>query len=421
MRILVLTINYWPEQTGIGAVITRRCEYLASLGHEVIVCTGMPYYPEWKVDQKYSGRLFVREEYNGVSILRTWIWVPKKVTSMKRVLFESSFLATSLVNAVRQSAPDLLISVSPPLGLGLSAIFLKRLLRLPYIFDVEDLQPDAAADLGMLPPRVLPWLYRIESAAYRHAELITTVTEGMRRKIISKGISSDRVFALPAAADNNFFAIKHSGAAQTFREKHGLRGKFCVVHSGNMGVKQGLDVVLDAALLTRDNPQMVYLLVGDGVMKQHLTRRVEALSLDNVKFLPVQAHSEFIDMLGAIDTALVVQQASVSDTAFPSKTVTLLSAARPVVASVSESSEVGQVIQQSKAGVVIESENAELLATTLQDLFKNPSRRLAMAECGRNYALTHWHQDRVFSALESYVLMARAAKAHCEEIHVPAA
>jgi len=185
-------------------------------------------------------------------------------------------------------------------------------------------------------------------------------------------------------------------------------------------VKQGLDIVLDAALLTRDNPQMVYLLVGDGVMKQHLTRRVKALSLQNVKFLPVQEHSEFIDMLGAIDTALVVQQSSVSDIAFPSKTVTLLSAARPVVASVSESSEVGRIIQQSNAGVVIESENAELLATTLQDLFRNPSKRLAMAECGRNYALKHWHQDRVFSALESCVLMARPATAHCAGIQISA-
>src|ERR1700733_12229617 len=145
MRILVLTINYWPEQTGIGAVVTRRCEYLASAGHEVTVCTGMPYYPEWRVDAAYSGKMFLREERNGVTILRSWMWVPKKVTSAKRVLFEASFLTTSLLNAVRKKSPGLLVVVSPPLGLGLSAILLKRLFKVPYVFDVMDLQPDAAA------------------------------------------------------------------------------------------------------------------------------------------------------------------------------------------------------------------------------------------------------------------------------------
>src|SRR5271155_3743815 len=101
MRILVLTINYWPEQTGIGAVVTRRCEYLASQGHEVIVCTSMPYYPEWKIPQAYQGKVFFNEEHNGVRILRSWIWVPSKVTAARRIPFEASFLASSLLRALQ--------------------------------------------------------------------------------------------------------------------------------------------------------------------------------------------------------------------------------------------------------------------------------------------------------------------------------
>ena len=162
MRILVLAINYWPEQTGIGAVLTRRCEYLASVGHEVTVCTGMPYYPEWRIHPGYNGKLFFREERNGVTILRSCTWVPRKVTSTKRVLFEASFLASSLLLAVCSSKLELLLVVSPPLGLALSAVLLSRWWRVPYVFDVQDLQPDAAADLGMLPRPVLPVLYRLE-------------------------------------------------------------------------------------------------------------------------------------------------------------------------------------------------------------------------------------------------------------------
>jgi colanic acid biosynthesis glycosyl transferase WcaI len=184
MRILVLAINYWPEQTGIGPVLTRRCEYLASAGHEVTVCTSMPYYPEWRIPPEYAGKLFSREERNGVEILRSWMWVPNKVTSAKRIAFEASFLATSLMNALRNRKPDMLLVVSPPLGLGLSAVLLSRWWKIPYLFDVMDLQPDAAVDLGMLPGPIRPLLYRLESMAYKHAALISTVSEGMRQKIV---------------------------------------------------------------------------------------------------------------------------------------------------------------------------------------------------------------------------------------------
>src|SRR3984893_1943904 len=264
MRILVLAINYWPEQTGIGAVLTRRCEYLASVGHEVTVCTGMPYYPEWQIDSKYTGKMFSREVRNGVTILRSWMWVPKKVTSAKRIVFEASFLASSLLRAIKNRKPELLLVVSPPLGLGLSAVFLSRWWKIPYAFDVQDLQPDAAADLGMLPRPVLPVLYRLEALAYRNASLISTVTQGMRQRIISKGISPAKVVVAPPPADNSLFDVGNVVEGHEFRRKYNLENKFTVVHSGNMGVKQGLDVMLDAASRLREQRDFVFVLAGDG-------------------------------------------------------------------------------------------------------------------------------------------------------------
>jgi len=406
MRLLVLTINYWPEKTGIGAVVTRRCEHLASAGHEVTVCTGMPYYPEWRIHANYTGKMFLREQRNGITILRSWLWVPKKVSSAKRVLFEASFLASSLLRVVLASKPDVLLVVSPPLGLGLSAVLLKRCLNLPYIFDVEDLQPDAAADLNMLPRSLLPLLYQIEALAYRNATLILTVTEGMRQKIIAKGIPAGKVAVLPAAADPHLFAIDSARAGRTFRDRYGLKSKFIVAHAGNMGVKQGLEVVLDSAFLLREKRDIVFLLAGDGAMRSSLRRRAAELCLTNVRFLPLQEQGGFLQMLGAIDAALVVQQSTVSDIAFPSKVVTLLAAARPVVASVSSNSEVARIIVQSKAGLVIEPERAESLAATIQQLSEDPERRSAMAECGRRYALNHWHEGRILSNLESHILRA---------------
>jgi colanic acid biosynthesis glycosyl transferase WcaI len=222
MHILLLSINYWPEQTGIGAFNTWRAEYLASRGHRITVCTGFPYYPEWKIPKKYASKLLASEERNGVRILRSWLWVPKRVTSVKRVLHEASFLMTSLLRAIGSGKPELLLVVSPPLGLGITARLLSKWWGVPYVFDVEDLQPDSAADLGMLPQRVLPLLYRIERLAYDNAALISTLTEGMRRRITGKGIPASRVVLFPMRADERLFTLEAKEKANTFRAEHGL-------------------------------------------------------------------------------------------------------------------------------------------------------------------------------------------------------
>jgi colanic acid biosynthesis glycosyl transferase WcaI len=420
MRILVLTINYWPEQTGIGAVLTRRCEYLASVGHEVTVCTGMPYYPEWRIHPGYAGKLFCSEQRNRVKILRSWMWVPQNVTSAKRVLFEASFLASSLLRAIQNRKPELLLVVSPPLGLGLSAGLLGRWWNIPYVFDVQDLQPDAAADLGMLPSPLLPVLYRLESMAYRNAALISTVTEGMRQKIAAKGIPAGKIVVVPPPADSSLFGVGSIVEGHDFRSKHGLDGKFVVAHSGNMGVKQGLDVVLDAALQLREQRDLVFLLAGDGAMKSRLEERATALQLANVRFLPLQEQSEFLQMLAAMDMGLIVQQSTVSDIVFPSKTVTLLSAARPVGAAVSANSEIGRVIRQSRAGVVIESQNVNALAWAVQEFFNDPEKRLAMGERGRQYALQHWDETRVLSSFEAHLSKTSGAPPNGEIAESPA-
>jgi colanic acid biosynthesis glycosyl transferase WcaI len=405
MHILLLSINYWPEQTGIGLFNAWRAEYLAARGHQVTVCTGLPYYPEWKIPREYAGKLVSREEHNGVTILRSWQWVPKRVTPIKRVAFEASFLATSFVRALGSGKPDLLFVVSPPLGLGITANVLSRWWRVPYVFDVEDLQPDAAADLGMLPRRVLPVLYRMERFAYRHAALISTLTEGMRQRIISKGVAAEKVAIFPLRADEELFKLGAT-AGQSFRLEHQLEGKFLVVHSGNMGVKQGLEVVLEAAALLKDRKNVAFLLVGSGAMKSQLQERAAALRLENLKFLPLQSEQRFREMLATTDLGLVTQQRTGSDIAFPSKTVTLLSAGCPVLASVSASSEVARVIETSEGGVVVEPEEPAILAQTIDQLSRNAGQLSVMKSRGRRYAIEQWSPDRVLPIMEAALLKA---------------
>jgi colanic acid biosynthesis glycosyl transferase WcaI len=244
-------------------------------------------------------------------------------------------------------------------------------------------------------------LYWLERRAYRKACLISTVTEGMRQKIVAKGVPAGKVTVVPPPADHRLFLVGGDGEGQRFRQRHGLQGKFVVVHAGNMGIKQGLTLVLDTALKLREQHEVAFVLAGDGVMRSDLQDRAAALELGNVWFLPPQQHSDFMQMLAATDMALIVQQSTVSDIAFPSKTVTLLSAARPIGAAVTANSEIARVIRHSESGVVTEPEKVEALADTIQQLFCDPKKRSAMGMSGRRYALQHWDEALVLPTFEA--------------------
>lgn len=402
MRILFLGINYWPDATGIAPFTTRRCEYLASRGHEVAIYTTFPFYPEWRVRREYRGRIFARELHNGVEILRSAIYVPRKVTSTRRILHEASYVASSLARALGARKPDLLFAVSPPLAVGASAFLLSRLKAVPYVFHVEDLQPDAAMDLKMLrSPLLSRPLYALERFAYRHAALVSTLTEGMRRRIVAKGVPESKVQVSPHWADPALFEVPIAGGGERFRRAFGLEDKFLVLHAGNMGVKQGLEVVLGAADRSRARPDISYLLVGDGVMREALEERAKALALPNLRFLPLQPGAVFLDMLAAADVCLVTQQRSVTDIVFPSKVETLLSAGRPVVASLNSSSEVARVLAQSGAGEVVAAEDPDALLGAIRTLQGESGRRRTMAERGRAYARQRWDRESILPAMEA--------------------
>jgi len=403
MKILILSVNYWPEVTGIGAVTTYRAEYLAGAGHDVEVCTTFPYYPDWKVPPQYAGKLGLIDERNGVRIVRSYAYIPIAVTPPKRILFEASFVAGLTLRALMRKRPDVLLVVSPPLGLAATAILLSRLWSVPYVFDVEDLQPDSAADLGMLPKWAVKLLYKVENAAYRHARLVTTLTPSMRQKIVEKGFPEDKVEVLEPRMDESLVDLEPE-EGRAFRRRYDLGEKFLLTHSGNMGVKQGLDVILDAAALNRADDSMLFLCVGNGADCERIKRRAREMELNNVRFLPLLDEKDFRGLMAASNICLVTQQQAVSEIVFPSKIVSYLAAGRPMVASVDPECEVAHITRESGAGRVAEAENARALLQAVREL-RNADLRKA-GENARAYACMRWSSARVLGALERSLTVA---------------
>ena len=405
MKILVLSVNYWPEETGIGPLTTWRCEYLASQGHDVTVCTTMPYYPQWKVSEPYKRAVWRRELHNGVRIFRSWSWIPKRVTSAKRIAFEATFLMGNLAAALSAGKPDLLFVESPPLGLACTACLLKRIWRIPFVYDVMDLQPDAAADLGMLSDgRMMRSLYRLEKVAYNEAAMVSTLTAGMRRRIIEKSVAPDKVTLFAARADSALLKLARGAGGDTFRRTHGLEGKFVVLYTGNMGVKQGLDVILSAARLSQDRTEIVYLFAGDGAVRKDTELQATQLGLANVKFLPVQPRQQLFEMLAAADVCLITQQRTVANIVFPSRTATFMAAGCPVIASVNAASAVASTVEQSGAGLIVAPEEPGPLFEAIATLQSNSGRRKEMSDAGRRFAQEHWDEKTILPRMESELL-----------------
>jgi colanic acid biosynthesis glycosyl transferase WcaI len=401
MKILILSINYWPEVTGIGAFTTYRAEYLAAAGHEVEVCTTFPYYPAWEVAPEYAGRLLEDETRNGVGIFRSLCYVPRVASSVRRILHEGSFVLTSFLRALVRKRPDVLFVISPPLGLAASAILLSRLRGIPYVFDVEDLQPDSAAEHNMLPEWALKFLYRVEAAAYHNAALVTTLTSGMRKQIIAKGVPAEKVALIEPRIDASLAEI-NAEEGRAFRRKYGIGEELLVVHSGNIGIKQGMDVIVDAAALSRGDKSILFLIVGDGADRQRIQRRAQEMELENLRFLPLLDEMDFRGLLIASGVCLVTQRKSASEIAFPSKVVTYLAAGCTVLASVNEQSEIAQAILESEAGVVVEAENPQSLLDAVLEL---KSANLEQSnQKAREYANQRWSSERVMGNLEHCLL-----------------
>lgn len=397
MRILHLGINYWPDQTGIAPFAAGRCEYLAANRHEVLALSAPPFYPRWRIPDEYRRRPFSREKHLGVTILRSWTYVPRSPTSARRIIHEASFVGSSLIRAFAIRRPDLLFVTSPPLGLAASAIALSRIWRVPYVLHVADLQPDAAVDLGMLSPgRLTRALFRLEAAAYREAALVSTLTEAMRRRIVAKGVTPEKVALLSDWVDPRLFEI----APPDETRRTDPEAPMVVAHFGNMGVKQGLEVILEAARFTRDDPKLTYMLVGDGAARPALEARARSLALPNLRLLPLQPRARFLKLLAEADVCLVTQQRSVADIVFPSKVITLMAAGRAVVGALSAGSEVARVLSESRAGVLVAPEDPRALAAALRRLSADPGSVARMGRAGREYARARWERERVLKETE---------------------
>ena len=406
MRILVWGINYAPEPTGIAPYNVALCRFLRERGHDAQMLTAFPYYPNWEKRPGDRGQFFRTDVLDGVPVHRCWHYVPRRATPLRRILHEGSFVATSLGRGLMlEPPPDVVVVVSPPLLLGAAAWAFGRLWAgrtVPYIFHVQDLQPDAAVGLGMVKPgRFTRVLYALEHFVYQHAARVSGISEGMLRAFAEKGVPAARRVLFPNPIE--FPDPAGLPPRGRWRARQGFAADdFLAVYAGNLGVKQGLEVLVEAAGRVRAGGRLRIVLVGGGAQRDRLA---DALVLRpgaaNVRLLPLQDDAAYREMMVDTDLCLITQQSGTGQFFFPSKLLSALSFARPVLAVADADSELAHAVTEGGFGVVVPPGDPVGLAAALDAFTERPAKtRAELGRAGRRYG-ERFERERVLGGFEA--------------------
>lgn len=417
MRILVSGINYAPEPTGIGKYSGEMASWLAARGHDVVVVTAPPHYPEWRVRKGYEGSSYRREQLAGVDVRRTPVILPGggRVSTRTRLLLESSFSLFGarwwIPQAMTRRPPDVVIAICPPLQASVWPRFLHATRRTPWVLHVQDLQVDAAHRLGLIGnQRVARALSLIERNTLRSASQVSTISTTMLKRVRTKGVEPSRSFLFPNWADLTTVTPRPPDAAM--RRRMGASAEqTLVLYSGNLGHKQGLALVLHVAGLLRPRTDIRFAIVGDGAARAQLEDQARRSALDNVVFRDLVPVEDLSALLSAGDMHLVVQKREAADLVMPSKLTNILAAGRACIATADPGTELHTIIDQHHVGRVTPPDDVTALAQAIVDLADDDEKRSVYGVNARRYAQSNLDRDAILSRFEAR-LIAIAKGAH---------
>lgn len=416
-RILITSLNYAPEETGVAPYSTGVAEHLAAQGYSVTVLTGLPHYPQWRVHDGYlrhrwRALLPRTERRNGVEVRRSWHAVPATQSAARRGIYEATSLSMALY-AARLPRPDAVLGVVPSLSGGVAARALAARFGVPYGVVVQDLVSPAATQSGVPGGATVGGVVRAaEGWAMRGASAVGIVAEGFRPYIESLGVDAARIRrvrnwtrqpATIAASDRS-----------AVRQRLGWSDDATVcLHTGNMGYKQELENVIDCAVLAlAANAPLLFVLMGDGNQRLQLEALAAKYRLPNLRFLPLQPAGDYQTTLSAADILLVNQRVSVRDMSLPSKLTSYFAAGRPVVAAAASGSETAREVSWSSGGIVVAPEDPKALLGGLLRVAADPALAAYLSRSAAAWAENVLSEAQALRSYEQLVASILASGDH---------
>lgn len=399
LDVAVIGINYAPEPTGIAPYTTGMAEHLASRTRSTTVVTGVPHYPNWTVEPRYRRVLRATERAGQLTVRRLRHHVPAQQSALTRAAYEASFLGQAL--SVRFStSPDLVVAVTPSLGGAVAGARLARRHGARLLVVVQDLMAKAAAQSGMSGGgRVAGTTARLEQWALSQADEVAIVSEAFRAQLHEYGIPDSRISVLPNWTHIDTVSLT---TEQARRSLGWQPGGFVVLHTGNMGLKQDLGNMVEAARECVDQPDMRFVIVGDGSQRSFV--EAAGAGLPNLEFIDPVDGDQYPTVLAAADVLVVNERPSVGDMSLPSKLTSYLSAGRPILAAVSEDGATArELARTSGAALRVPPGDPGQFAAAVRKLCDDPAGRSHMAAAGTAYAERTLSQGAAMTRLEASI------------------
>jgi colanic acid biosynthesis glycosyl transferase WcaI len=414
MKILLYSLNFAPEPTGIGKYSGEMAAWLVKRGHSVRVIAAPPYYPHWKIDPAYRWRPFSRERWHGVDVWRAPLWVPREPNGIARIVHLLSFALLSIPVLVCQVfwRPDVVMTVAPGLVCAPAGWLTARVCGAQAWLHVQDFEVDVAFRMGLLKGA---WLKRAALAAerwlFRRFDAVSTISEPMLSRLLAKGVKPQNARFFPNWVDLSH--IRPSAKTDHYRTELGIAHDAIVcLYSGSLGSKQGLMAIPDVARRLAHRSDIVFIICGNGALKPDL----EAVSADlpNLRFLPLQPFERLGELLCVADLHLLPQSSGAADLVLPSKLSGMLASGRPVIATCHANTAVAAVV--SSCGFVVPPEDVVALAQAVCQLADEPRLRAELGRTARLFAEHHFEADailkRVFAPLEQEMSSASLIPKH---------
>lgn len=402
-RILVVSEIFAPEMGALANRLTPICRRLVREGHSVAVATKMPNYPEGRIFPGYAGRRAVREDVDGVSVFRTRSYIsPRNVSAWRQLRSHLAFIPAALRGGLRAGRVDVVLVTSPQLFAVIPAIVLARVRGARLILDLRDLWPDeivacGAAAEGSTPIRAMRL---IERWAYRNADRVTCTTKAFVDTVRARGVEPERTVFLPNGADLEVF--RPLPRDNPVADAMGLGDRFVVAYSGVLGIKHGLEAVVDAAGHLRDHEDVVFLLIGQGARSDALRESVARRGLTNVVFAGQRPIDELPHLLARADACL----ATLLPDPYLEKIISVkmfeyMACGKPVIGALR--GEGARVLTEAGGGLVVPPGDGRAIADAVLRLRDAPEAARAMGESGRQHVEENYSRDVTAGRLEAVV------------------
>ena len=405
MKLLFLSDNFPPEGNAPATRLYEHATRWVNSGHEVTVITCAPNFPEGRVFDGYKNRWYSVEDVDGIRVVRVKTYITANEGFVKRTLDYVSFMASGFFAGLFQKRPDLVVATSPQFFAAIGGWALAKVRRLPFVFEVRDLWPASIVAVGaMEESRVVRWLEKLELFLYRQADAVVPVTHAFKRDMVERGIDQNKIEVVLNGVDLTRYAPAEAKDPQLVAE-HGLDGKFVVGYLGTHGMAHGLDKVLEAASLLRDNDDVRFVFAGSGAQRDSLIQKCEEQELHNVIMLPRQPKEAVARFWSLCDVALIpLRDDPVFSTVIPSKLFEAMGMGVPILMSLPKG-EATSIVEDEGVGITVQPDSPALLAEAVRRLKDDkPLYAQLKEQCAASagkYSRDHFAQEmtRIFDAV----------------------